>query len=141
MAPSARQEYWRPPNPEGVRLVQPVSIDSACSHCGAEYPAGARFCHICGSDRDPRPSLVLRPMTFADFLDLAILRQRLGLSVACLVFFIIGIVCMAAAVLTGFIYRADTLPQWQAIQVWRIEWLLGAAAALLAGVLLKKKDS
>ena len=29
-----------------------------CSHCGAEYPSGARFCHICGSDRDPRPPVV-----------------------------------------------------------------------------------
>ena len=138
MAQSLRQEYWRPPNPEVVRLVQPVSLDALCSHCGAEYPAGARFCHICGSDRDPRPPVVLRPLTFADALDLAILRQRLGLSAPCLVFFLIGMVCIAAALLTGFIYRADSLSEWQAIQVWRIEWLLGAAAALLAGILLKK---
>jgi hypothetical protein len=27
---------------------------------------------------------------------------------------------------------------WQAIQLWRIEWLLGAAAAFVAGCLLKK---
>jgi hypothetical protein len=79
-------------------------------------------------------------MSFADFMDMAILRQRLGLSLPCLVFFLIGIACMTTAALTGFIYRADTRAEWQAIQVWRIEWLLGAAAALLAGILLKKNE-
>lgn len=141
MAPSVRQEYWRPPNPEVVRLVQPTSTDAVCSHCGAEYPPGARFCHICGSDRDPRPPIVLRPLSFADLLDVTVLRQRLGLSVPCLIFFLIGIACMVAAVLTGLIYKADTLVDWQAIQVCRIEWLLGSAAAMLAGILLKKNTT
>jgi len=27
---------------------------------------------------------------------------------------------------------------WQAVQLWRIEWLLGAVAAFVAGCLLKK---
>ena len=140
MAQSSRQEYWRPPNREAVRVVQPTSMDVVCSHCGEEYPSGARFCHICGSDRDPRPVTLPRPMSFADFMDMAILRQRLGLSLPCLVFFLIGIACMTTAALTGCIYRADTRAEWQAIQVWRIEWLLGAAAALLAGILLKKNE-
>ena len=145
MAPATqgvRQEYWRAPNPQVVRLVQPISgDDAACSHCGEQYPPGARFCHICGSDRDPRPSSVLRPSTFADLLDMAILRQRLSLSVPCLIFFLIGMTCLVAALLTGFFYKADSLVDWQAIQVWRIEWLLGAAAAMLAGILLKKKEA
>jgi hypothetical protein len=72
---------------------------------------------------------------------MAILRKRLGLSVPCLIFFLIGVVCMVAALLTGVIYRADTLLLWQAIQVWRVEWLLGGAAALLAGILLKRKEA
>jgi hypothetical protein len=139
MGQSVRQEYWRPPNPAVVRLVEPTSIDAVCSHCGTEYPVGARFCHICGSDRDPLPQTKLRPLNFADLLDVTILRQRLGLSIPCVTFFLIGVVCMVVAVLTGLIYKADTLVDWQAVQVWRIEWLLGAAAALLAGILLKKK--
>jgi ribosomal protein L40E len=141
MAQTLRQEYWRPPNPEVVRLLQPVLLDVVCSHCGAEYPSGARFCHICGSDRDPRPSSVLRPTSIADLLDMAILRKRLGLSVPCLISFLVGVICMVAALLTGLIYRGDTLVQWQAIQVWRVEWLLGGAAALLAGILLKRKEA
>jgi hypothetical protein len=71
---------------------------------------------------------------------MSILRQRLGLSVSSLVFFLMGIACVLAAALMGFFYKADALLDWQAIQVWRIEWLLGSAAALLAGILLKKKE-
>jgi ribosomal protein L40E len=138
---TTRQEYWRPPNAESVRLVQPSPSDALCPHCGEEYPPGARFCAICGSDRELRPSKTLRPMGFADFLDISLLRQRFGLSVPSLIFFLIGITCMGAAALTGFFYKADSLLDWQAIQVWRIEWLLAASAAMLAGILLKKKES
>jgi hypothetical protein len=35
---------------------------------------------------------------------------------------------------------AKTLVDWQAIQMYRIEWLLAATAAFVAGILLKKKD-
>jgi len=135
------QEYWRPPNAESVRLVQPSPSEALCPHCGEEYPPGARFCHICGSDRDPRPSRILRPATFADFLDISLLRQRFGLSVASLVFFLIGIGCTLAAAVTGFFYKPDSLLDWQAIQVWRIEWLLAASAAILAAILLRKKEN
>jgi hypothetical protein len=57
--------------------------------------------------------------------------------VVCLV---VAVIFALAAVLTGVIYREDTLVDWQAVQVWRIEWLLAAAVALLAGILLKKKN-
>jgi hypothetical protein len=44
------------------------------------------------------------------------------------------------AALLGVIYRTDTLLDWQAVQIWRVEWLLAALAALLAGLLLKKAE-
>jgi hypothetical protein len=62
------------------------------------------------------------------------------LSVACTAFLAIGIACALAAALTGVVYKEDTLVDWQAVQAWRIEWLLAAMAALLAGILLKKKN-
>jgi hypothetical protein len=43
--------------------------------------------------------------------------------------------------MTGVVYREDTLVDWQAVQTWRIEWLLGAVVALLAGILLRDKNS
>jgi len=35
-------------------------------------------------------------------------------------------------------FTAATVLDWQAVQLWRIEWLLGAAVAFVAGILLKK---
>ncbi len=76
-------------------------------------------------------------MSFADYLDVAMIRQRFHLSVPSLVFFILGVVCMVVAASVGILYKATTLVEWQAMQSWRVEWLLGAAAAMLAGILLK----
>jgi hypothetical protein len=36
------------------------------------------------------------------------------------------------------IFSPRTALDWQAIQLWRIEWLLGSVAAFGAGCLLKK---
>jgi multisubunit Na+/H+ antiporter MnhB subunit len=55
-----------------------------------------------------------------------------------MVAFLAGITCALAAMLVGFVFSANTVLDWQAVQVWRIEWLLGAAAAFLAGILLKR---
>jgi hypothetical protein len=46
--------------------------------------------------------------------------------------------CVAGAILVGLIFTVQTTLDWQAVQVWRIEWLLGASASFLAGILLKK---
>lgn len=133
------QEYWRSPNPEIMRLVKPVAAAAPCWHCGADYSPGAHFCHVCGSEREKRLAVPApAPEMPVHRVDLFELRQRLGLSIASVVFFLIGIGCMIAAALTGFIYKADTLVDWQAIQLWRIEWLLAASAAMLAGILLKR---
>jgi hypothetical protein len=47
---------------------------------------------------------------------------------------------MLGAVLTGIIYKAHTLVEWQAIQTWRIEWLLAAAASATDGHLTENKS-
>ena len=77
-------------------------------------------------------------MSFADFFDVALIRRRLGLSVLSLLFFVVGIICLVITLSIGILYKPETLVQWQALQFWRVEWLLGAAAAMLAGILLKK---
>ena len=135
---SKKQEYWRSPHPEIMRLVSPLPSSPQCCPCGADYSPGAHFCHICGSEREKRLTLAsqgeasTRSVASTDILD------ELGLTLASVIFFLLGIGCIAAAILTGFIFKADTLVDWQAIQLWRIEWLLGASAALLAGILLKR---
>jgi hypothetical protein len=42
------------------------------------------------------------------------------------------------ALAVGVFFSARTVLDWQAIQIWRIEWLVGAVAAFAAGLLLKK---
>lgn len=140
-ARNAQHGFWRPPiSAEAMErsasdsFSQPIN----CPECGNEFVVGARFCHLCGSQREPQVSS--RPGMLSRLLDFDHIRQWLGLSVASLVAFIFGLGCVVAAIATGFIYSATTLLDWQAVQVWRIEWLLAAAAAFLAAILLKKPN-
>jgi hypothetical protein len=54
-----------------------------------------------------------------------------------LVAFVVGIACVAGALLVGLL-NAKNLTEWQAIQFYRGEWLLGATASFVAGILLKR---
>lgn len=65
------------------------------------------------------------------------IKSWVGLSTASLIAFIVGIACIAGALLVGLL-TAKTFVDWQAIQFYRAEWLLGATAAFVAGILLKK---
>ena len=132
------QDYWRPINPSVAQLVQSKPI--VCPFCAAESPAEAQFCHSCGSILKERP-VTSRESRFAYLLNIENLGKRLGLPLSSLFFFTLGIACMVAVVVVGLLYRADTLVDWQAIQIWRVEWLLGACAALLAAILLREKSS
>ena len=137
-AHSASQEYWRPADPATARIAGPILAEGLCPGCGVDYSEGARFCHICGKERNRQPAAPPTPMSFADFFDVAMLRERFALSWPSVGFFILGILCLVIVASVGLLYKSETLVQWQALQFWRIEWLLGAAAAMLAGILLKK---
>jgi cytosine/uracil/thiamine/allantoin permease len=65
------------------------------------------------------------------------IRDWLGLPTASLIAFFIGVGCVVGALLMGLL-TARNLVDWQAIQFYRAEWLLGATAAFVAGILLKK---
>jgi hypothetical protein len=66
------------------------------------------------------------------------MQTRLGLSLASMIAFVLGVICALAAIGTGLIYTTSTVLDWQAVQVWRIEWLLAAIVALLASILMRK---
>ena len=141
MAQTARdtsQEYWRPADPFVAHVAQVPRV--LCPNCGAELVVGARFCHACGAGRAPAPVAVRWSTKLADFMAIETIRRKLALSLGSLVFLIMGLACMTGAIVTSLIYKTETLVDWQAVQVWRIEWLLGAAAALLAGILLKNSS-
>jgi cytosine/uracil/thiamine/allantoin permease len=61
------------------------------------------------------------------------------LPIPALLAFMAGIVCVVGAATIGIVFSARTLLDWQAVQLWRIEWLLGAIAAFVAGCLLKPR--
>jgi hypothetical protein len=65
------------------------------------------------------------------------IKRWIGLPTASLVAFVIGVACVAGALLVGFL-TAKNLVEWQAIQFYRAEWLLAATASFVAGILLKK---
>jgi hypothetical protein len=139
---NVQQEYWRPPA-QPVRSMEPSSPmrgQLTCEQCGTEFVMGSRFCHVCGGEREPLVGASTAG-GWAEILDFNRIREALGLSIGSLVAFIAGIACVIAAVATGFMYTAATVLDWQAVQIWRIEWLLASAAAFLAGILLKKADA
>jgi hypothetical protein len=132
-------EYWRPSNPDVVRLVESASPGAACWRCGTEYSRDALFCHICGSGREARHSAAKAQPEPAALTSASVPRPP-GLSISCLIFFLAGMVCLLGALLIGMVYKTETLADWQAVQTWRIEWLLGGVTTLLAGILLKIKE-
>lgn len=62
----------------------------------------------------------------------------MGLPTAALIAFMIGLGCVAGALGVSLFFKASNLAEFQAIQMWRIEWLLAATASFVAGILLKK---
>jgi hypothetical protein len=140
----------------------------ACADCGTEFMIGARFCHTCGwrrpalaahsTDaavmaglwarnvawvRSGSASVVaaVRKVSFPDwlqYLHFHEIKRWIGLPTAPLIAFMIGLGCVAGAIGVSLFYRASNLAEFQAIQMWRIEWLLAATASFVAGILLKK---
>lgn len=141
------------------------TMAEACPRCGTEFLLGSRFCHTCGGRRPEAMSatakadaaviadlwqqLVSRTASGATaiakiavdvwvrYLQFHRIKAVLGLSTASLAAFLVGLGCLAGALLAG-LQNARTLVEWQAIQIYRVEWLLGATASFVAGILLKK---
>jgi hypothetical protein len=144
------------------------TMAEACPRCGTEFLLGSRFCHTCGGRRPEAMSAaakvdaavlaglwqqaVARILALAKViagigfpawtrnLQFQRIKERLGLPTASMIAFFVGVGCLAGALLTGF-QSAKTLVDWQAIQICRVEWLLGGTASFVAGILLKKPSS
>lgn len=137
VAEKLQQEYWRPAVQNGRTQEIPHDVRTrveVCDNCGTEFVVGSRFCHVCGGERQA----VVRTNRWTEILDFENICHALGFSTGALIAFVVGVVCILAAVMVGFIYSANTLVDWQAVQTWRIEWLLASAVAFIAGILLKK---
>ena len=143
------------------------AMAEACSRCGTEFLLGSKFCHSCGRRRPEAissPALAdaaalagqwervigRTQSAIAGFswskihfpawmrhLHFHEIKSRVGLPTGSLIAFVIGLACVAGALLVGLL-TAKTLVDWQAIQYYRAEWLLAATASFVAGILLKK---
>src|SRR5437763_7406585 len=132
------QEFWRPP------LVQPVpdpALAEACKRCGTEFMVGAAFCHICGANRHraeaPSASWA-KYLELHKVLDFSTVRSWFGLPLPSLLAFLAGIGFLIVALAMGLVTVHD-ISDFEAVQLWRIQWLMAACAAFLAGILLKSR--
>lgn len=129
----AQNEFWRPPAAE---IVASQIRRETCEECRTEFIVGSRYCHRCGASR-PQVD-VERTVEIPGWSELIALGSRLGLSTPSLIAFVVGAFCLVGAIAVGVLFTARTALDWQAIQLWRIEWLLGAIAGFVAGALFKK---
>jgi hypothetical protein len=141
---NAPQEFWHPPVAQ-VEAAVPAMVE-VCDRCETEFMVGARFCHDCGAARQPRtaPSAGhgwTRTLEFLHVLEFHNVKEWLGLPMASLIAFFAGLGCLLAAIAVGVIYSVQNLADFQAIQLWRIQWLLAALVVFVAGILLKQAGS
>lgn len=160
-SPSAAQDF--------VVRESISTMAEACPRCSTEFLLGSRFCHACGAKRpeglspaaqadaavvagmwqegiegvtsffNAMPWGKFKAPTWLRHLHFQEIKNRTGLSTGSLIAFVIGLVCVAGALLVGLL-TANTLIEWQAIQFYRAEWLLAATASFVAGILLKKQS-
>jgi hypothetical protein len=160
--PTVHQDAIEATNPAVV-----PEMSEMCARCGSEFMIGARFCHTCGVRRPLASSeagldasvvtrlwaqstawlrstvagISWRKIAIPDwlhYLHFHEIKRWVGLPTASLVAFFIGLGCVVGAIGVSLFYRASNLGEFQAIQMWRIEWLLAATASFVAGILLKK---
>jgi hypothetical protein len=138
VAHGVQHDFWHPPMQTAVpNAAHHADLLEACDRCKAEFIVDSRYCHSCGAPRsDLIPTSQLTPAL--TFLQLGGLARQLELSTGAVVAFVLGLFCVLGAIAVGVVYSARTPLDWQAIQLWRIEWLLAAVAAFVAGCLLKR---
>ncbi len=130
----AQHEFWRPPVVPG-EAPRPGLVE-VCDGCATEFMVGSLFCHVCGASRETRSSTQAHWTLYLEFHNI---QRALGLSTASMVAFLIGMACLImAGIAVGMIYSVQTFNDFQAVQLYRMQWLLGAIAAFAAGLLLKK---
>ena len=131
----AQQEFWRPP----VNQTAASGMAEACRRCSTEFMVGAAFCHICGMGRhraDSSPASWIRHLDVLRTLEFSNVKRWFGLPLVPLSAFLLGTAFLLVAVTVGFLSS-----DFEAIQLWRIQWLMAACAAFLAGILLKSRKT
>ena len=134
----AQEEFWRPP----IRQTAPaLSLPEVCRRCNTEFMVAAAFCHICGMSRHRSGGSAAGWTQFFPFLkamEPERIKNWLNLPWPALGAFLIGTALLIVALSLGLMSVHD-FSDFEALQLWRIQWLMGACAAFLAGILLKDR--
>ncbi len=143
VAHNTQHEFWQPPAGEGATAVQasysPVrpAPHEVCSGCETEFMVAAGFCHACGLPRNSSAATSeALPLNNA----YQWLKVTFGLSGPSLIAFLVGLLCIAIALIGGAAYSPQSYPDFPAIMLWRMQWLVAAVAAFVAGILLKNPN-
>jgi hypothetical protein len=128
--------FWRPPAVVASGPSSPL-MPEACAGCGTEFMIASHFCHVCGATREPRAHGGAAAH-WTHYFEFQQIKKALGLPLGSLIAFLVGIGCLIGALSISSIYAVQNFADFQAIQFWRMEWLLGAIAAFIAGILLKR---
>ena len=110
---------------------QRSASDASCKKCGTDLKLGAEFCHVCG--RWVFGSNLSRFMKGTRAA-----MSQIGMELPVLICMATAAVFAVISLFVGIRMDPKTIGEWQVIQYWRIEWLLGAIVMLLFGVLLRK---
>jgi hypothetical protein len=110
---------------------QRALADASCKRCGTDLKLGAEFCHVCGRWVFGSNLSRLMKATHAAL-------SQLGIELPVLICMGTAAVFAVISMFVGIRIDPKTIGEWQVIQYWRIEWLLGAIMMLLFGVLLRK---
>ena len=101
-----------------------------CDGCASEFMVGSLFCHVCGASREARPC-DRSHAHWTLYLEFHNIKRALGLSTASLVAFLVGMACLVmAGIAVGMIYSVQTFNDFQAVQLYRMQWLLGRDCSL-----------
>ena len=113
-----------------VNECRPDEAGGECSKCHAHLPPEAAYCLYCGSPVVTSPLLVIKkkPHTAA----FRAFRTSAAVSAG------LAVCCILAALLTGVVMNEQTVLDWQAVQAWRVEWLLGGVALFLLARFLQE---
>ncbi len=138
----AEGDFWQAPlaTPTAGSHLSSHALVESCRHCGTEFVMGAGFCHVCGASRQDQLTATA-VQSWTRYVQFHHIKRVFGLPTASLMAFLLGLGCSLAALLVGFLFTANTVLDWQAIQMWRIEWLLAAVACFVAGILLRRASA
>src|ERR1700746_3977082 len=141
IAHDTRAEFWAPPQEQPAVHA---ALPDACRRCGTEFMVGAAFCHSCGMGRHRSASngaaSWMQHLGFLKAVDFASVKRFFGLPLASLCAFLIGSLFVLVALAQGF-RNGQEFSDFEAIQLLRMQWLMAACAAFLAGILLKSSKS